>query len=409
MKKISLAACALTLLLAACGATVPSTAALPDTTSTPMTADADSPISEVQTQEAEGQLGELALTAQAQGSAVRVRTDGTMLVGGQPMFPMGFYHVSWAGDAQKRMRDLKAIAAMGFNVMNATMFDPQGDIEGYRALLDAAQSRGMKLIIEDFDPVAIAALKSHPATLGWMIADDCNNLVTPAELQRRHQATKALDADHLTYTSMAISFANSHGGYFGSADAIGNQSYPVDGGDSVGVVYPVMQKLVAQSAAKGTLPIANLQSFHWDNGRYPTPRELNSMTNQALAAGVKGILYYTYLDKTNDLAQYSGLNAELRKLAAEVKLLAPVLMDGARQTLSLGGAPEARATLWSFQGRHYLQVINLSEDAAQSVRLGLPASALVPLFTGRAATLKLSAGRVTGTLPALGAQWYEVR
>lgn len=410
MKKTSLAACALTLLLAACGTSVSPTTA-PDSASTPVTSDAEIP-TEVQTQDAESRLGDLALKAPAQGSSSRVRADGTLLVGGQPMFPMGFYHVSWAGDAQKRLRDLQAIASMGFNVMNATMFDPQEDLDGYRKLLDTAQSRGVKLMIEDFNAVSIAALKSHPATLGWMIADDCNNLITPSELQRRHQATKALDPDHLTYTSMAISFADSHLGYFGNADAIGNQSYPVDGGDSVGVVYPVMRKLVEQSAAKGTLPIANLQSFRWTDGRYPTPRELNSMTNQALAAGVKGILYYTYLDKTNDLAQYSGLNSELRKLAAEVKLLAPVLMNGERQALTLpASVPEARATLWSYEGRRYLQVLNLSENDAQKLRLALPAGSvgLTPLFAGRAATLSVSSGQITGTLPALGAQWYEVR
>ncbi|WP_135227867.1 hypothetical protein [Deinococcus fonticola] len=419
MKKTGFLLGTLALLMVGCSTTpTPAPTVNSPTVSTPGSNSSESGAAETtatpeQVSAATNTLESLALTATTSGPVTaQVRTDGTLLVNSQPMFPMGFYHVSWAGNEARRMRDMNAIADLGFNTMNATMFDPEGDLEGYRKLLDAAQSRGMKLMVEDFNSTSINTLKSHPAVLGWMIADDCNNLITPEELLRRHDAVKTLDSNHLTYTSMAISFANSHSAYFGRADAVGNQSYPIDGGDPVNVVYPVMKQLVRESSAKGTLPIANLQAFHWKNGRYPTPRELNSMTNQALGAGVKGILYYTYLDTTNDLASYKGLNTELKALAGEVKLLAPVLMNGQRTPLTVTTANnQGVAHLWSYQNRRYLQVINMNPTKGQTVKVQLPNSAtkLLPLFAGRPTGLKLSGSTVSGSMTTLAVHWYEVQ
>ncbi|GHG01500.1 hypothetical protein GCM10017783_12130 [Deinococcus piscis] len=325
---------------------------------------------------------------------------------------MGFYHVSWAGDAERRMRDMHAIADLGFNTMNSTMFDPEGDLEGYRKLLDAAQARGMKMLVEDFNETSIRTFKDHPALLGWMVADDCNRLVSPEELQRRSESVKQLDPNHLTYTSMAISYASSHTEYFGRADAVGNQSYPVDGGDPLNVVYPMMTRLVAEASAKGTLPIANLQSFRWENGRYPTPAELNNMTNQAIAAGVKGILYYTYLDRTNDLASYTGLNDELRRLASEVKVLAPALTEGQRTELPAAASNrQVKAHMWTYGSRRYVQVVSLDDTVSQSVKVQLPGTvgSLQPLFAERRNTLTLQGTTAAGTLAPLSSQWYELR
>lgn len=419
MKNWYTLACATTLLLSACSqGTIPpvsdtstlspvqTTWPAPSFTAEPVDGEAEA------VPEAARRLGELALPATQSTASTRatVRPDGTLLVNGQATFPMGMYHVSWAGNAAKRLRDLNAIANLGFNTVNMTMFDPEGDVAGFTKVLDTAQSRGMKVLIEDFNAKSIASLKSHPATLGWMIADDCNNLITPQELEKRHRATKTLDPNHLTYTSMAISFANSHTAYFGRADAVGNQSYPIDGGDPLNVVYPVMQKLVAEATQKGTLPIANLQSFRWSNGRYPTAPELNNMTNQALAAGVKGILYYTYLDSTNDLATYGALNGELKRLNREVKLLAPVLMNGQRRSAQISGNRQAISTYWEYQGHRYLQVLNLSDKVSAKVQFALPVGStrLSQLLAGRPVTLRAQSGQISGTLAPLATQWYEV-
>ena len=419
MKKTGFVLGTLALLMVGCSTTpTPTPTVSMPTVSTPVSHSSEDSAAETtatpeQVSAASNTLEALALSpASSATSTTNVRADGTLLANNQAMFPMGFYHVSWAGNETRRMRDMNAIADMGFNTMNATMFDPEVDLEGYRKLLDAAQKRGMKLMVEDFNATSIQALKSHPAVLGWMIADDCHNLITPDELHRRHLATKALDSQHITYTSLALNIFDRRNEYFGYADAVGDQAYPVDGGDSVNFVHGVMKILVAQSAAKKTMPIANLQAFRWENGRYPTPSELNSMTNQALAAGVKGILYYTYLDPTNDLAKYTGLNTELKSLAREVKLLAPVLTNGQRSVLKTNRTDDqAIAHLWTYQNRRYLQVINMNETKGQTVKVQLPSSAtkLLPLFAGRPSGLKVSGSTVIGSMTTLAVHWYEVQ
>lgn len=410
MKKRSFVLGTLALLMVGCSST-------PETPDRPVTTvNSDESERQATTQEvvdAQSALHSMTLTPLSTAQNVTsVRPDGTLLMNNTPIMPMGFYHVSWAGNAAQRMRDMHAIADLGFNTMNATMFDPEGDLQGYGALLDAAQTRGMKLLVEDFNSTSIQAFKNHPALLGWMIADDCNNLITPGELQKRNDAVNALDGQHITYASMAISFANSHSDYFGRASAIGNQSYPIGTTDPIDVVYPMMKRLVAESATKGTLPIANLQSFKWENGRYPSTLELNSMTNQAIAAGVKGILYYTYLDRTNNLASYTGLKAELKRLASEVKLLSPVLLEGQRVSLNVTvNGEETAANLWTYGGRRYLQVVSLNDTGSQSVKVQLPTAArtLQPLFAQRPTGLKVSGTTVSGRMTKLSTHWYEVQ
>ncbi|ULH13890.1 hypothetical protein MF271_00130 (plasmid) [Deinococcus sp. KNUC1210] len=413
MSKPAMLLCMLTLLLGACSQNQPS---LPIDSSAatsgaaPDQSDVETPAS-TDTSASQAALQDLAITPAPSSSVTNVRPDGTLLVGNQAFFPMGFYHVSWAGNAARRMHDMNAIADLGFNVMNATMFDPLDDLKGYQTLLASARARGMKLMVEDYNDVSIQTLKSDPAVLGWMIADDCNRLVTPDMLKSRNQHVKSLDPDHLTYASMAISFSNSHAAYFGKSDAIGNQSYPVDdGGDPVSVVYPVMKQLVTESKVNGTLPIANLQSFRWPDGRYPTTRELYSMTNQALGAGVKGILYYTYLDSTNDMNTQPQLRTELKKITGEVKLLAPLLMNGQRQEVPTTNG-NVKATIWTLGNLRYLQVLNLSDTDRHSLTLSLPGSTstLAPVFSGRPATMKLKTGSITGALDPLTAQWYALR
>ncbi|GGR10635.1 hypothetical protein [Deinococcus ruber] len=413
MSKPAMLLCMMTLLLGACSQnqpSVPRDTAAATSGAAPDAGDSDTATS-TDTATSQAELQDLAVTPTPSSSSTAVRPDGTLMVGNQAFFPMGFYHVSWAGNATRRMRDMNAIADLGFNVMNATMFDPQDDLDGYRTLLASARNRGMKLLVEDFNDVSIQSLKSDPAVLGWMIADDCNRLVTPEALQTRNQHVKALDPDHLTYASMAISFSNSHAAYFGKSDAIGNQSYPVDdGGDPVSVVYPVMKQLVTESRVNGTLPIANLQSFRWPNGRYPTTRELYSMTNQALGAGVKGILYYTYLDSTNDMNTQPLLRTELKKITGEVKLLAPLLMNGQKEEVPTTNG-DVKVNVWTLGNLRYLQVLNLSDTNRHNLTLKLPGntSTLAAVFSGRPVTMKLKSGSITGALDPLTAQWYALR
>lgn len=356
------------------------------------------------------QLAPAALSTETLPVTTSVKADGTVAVNDQAMFPLGFYHLSWMGTPARRMADMKTIASMGFNTMVTTMFDPIDDIEGTRTLLQTANANGMKLLLEDFNAQSISALKNEPGLMGWMVADDCHVHYTTAELQTRHNTVKQADPTHLTYASTAVSYSNARSDYFGRTDMMGNQSYPIGGGDDINSVYGTLKILVAESAKKGTAPIANLQSFNWDGQRMPTTQEVYNMTSQALGAGVKGILYYTYLDQGTDLNNNAAIKTELSKAAKEIKQLTPMLLNGQRREVVASGA--LRVVQWAYNGKRYLQVINVSESST-TANFKLPESAgkLSALFAGRPTGLKLQADKTTlkGQMGALAVHWYQVQ
>lgn len=371
------------------------------------------------------------VSAQAITSASYGREDGVMMVNGKPFFMMGMNHVSWAGDAARRQRDLVAMADLGFNTFAGSTVEEDGDPAIYKKLLDTAYARGMMIMTSPYEPTKAefaAPMKDHPAHMGWGILDDCQNAHNdPVEavkiLMERHATSKQIDPNHLTVTSLGISFTNDRREFFGvdKADVVTNQAYPIGTVDEIGMVYPVMAKLVERADiasrknptdGRGVVPVANLQTFKWEGGRYPTPLELNSMTNQSLAAGVKGILYYTYFDSTNDMSTYHALDTEIKNLNREIKQLAPILMNGKRQAIPVTDTwGAAKATLWTYQNRRYLLVLNQDYQHDQELTLQLPGNAkrLVPLFAGRPSGMTLRGRTVSGFMPAMGSHWYEVQ
>lgn len=408
-------AVALALLLSACSQTP---VVRPDLASTPpsaervtegeevlATADQASPAQEVLASHQTRALRPALLSESAQ-----VDSGGTLRVAGQGMFPMGFYHVSWAGSAARRTKDLNDIAAMGFNTVAVAMMDAVDDIAPMRQLIRSANARGMKLIVQDVNRQSVEALRNEPGILGWKVADDCQINYSPAQVAARAQLVKQLDPARLTYASLGVSFSDPRSAYFGSTDAMGNQLYPVGGGDGLSAVFRAMKIAVREALHKGVMPIGNVQSFRWSGQRMPTSAEVYNMTSQALAAGVKGILYYAYLDAENDLGPQTALRNQLSRIAGEVKQLAPVLMHGERRELVISDS--IQAVQWTYEGRRYVQVINVEYEAVNA-QFRLPGSGKValPVFANRPTGLKIQAdgSTVRGRMGALAVHWYQVQ
>lgn len=59
----------------------------------------------------------------ARATTASVSPDGNLLIDGQPVFPIGIYHVSWIGDRQgvKAVPDLHLAADAGFTLMHPTV------------------------------------------------------------------------------------------------------------------------------------------------------------------------------------------------------------------------------------------------------------------------------------------------
>lgn len=221
---------------------------------------------------------------------------------------------------------------------------------------------------------------------------------------------KELDPARLTYASLGVSFSDPRSAYFGTTDAMGNQLYPIGGGDGLSAVFRAMKIAVRESLQKGVMPIGNVQSFRWSGQRMPTNAEVYNMTSQALAAGVKGILYYAYLDPENDLSPRTGLRSELSRIAREVKQIAPVLMHGERRELLVNDG--LQVIQWTYGGRRHVQAIHVGYSAITAqFKLTERGVTALPVFANRPTGLKIQSDGLTvrGRMGALSVHWYQVQ
>jgi hypothetical protein len=295
-----------------------------------------------------------------------------LVVEGEPFFPIGFYHVSWAGTEAERLEALETMAAAGFNVMHpALTLD-----DAY--FLDRAYELGVYLIVEPYDDAGplevIEAFKNHPAIIGWLIADDFNSPAqetSPEHRAETHNEVKAISPNKLTYISGSAAMGSEDiSEYMGITDLMGIQTYsvPLEGLDKTNRYLGLVQsKNVSQEQAI----IANIQTYAVPGERPPTIDEVRSMTYQALLNGVSGVLYYTYFDDTWNLQDHPDLWAGMQVMAAELYTLTPVLLNGELHKVETG-AEGAVAGYWVYDDMAYIAVVNTTYEETLEVELHLP-------------------------------------
>jgi hypothetical protein len=382
-----------------------------------------------------------------------LRQDGTILLNGSPFFLFGFYTNARA-TIDQQMQAVQTFSAAGLNTL---FFDPLGaSAEDYDLLFDEAAKQNIMLIprfwgalggAQDADgnwfPTPdvpfVQRFKNKPALLAWALVDDVqrynNNRGVIAEYKSN---VKNADPNHVTYVTgdpgddKAIS-------YLDSTDLMAIQSYPIpnccvwtpavpQGAPHLSKTYWDTANAVAKTGPAGKPVIANLQAFSWDypghpesvtERRWPTPQELDNMTYQALVAGAKGILYYTFeiFDPTK-LAPPEKMLPEAQPelwnrvpvLAEELKRLTPALLNGKRVSFISDDQAVYGAT-WSFENKTFLAVVNTAEDRrGLSVALEVESgTSLQPFSENRAASLTLSEGQLTGFIEARDVQLYEIK
>ena len=353
-----------------------------------------------------------------------VSPRGTLLRGGAEIFPFGIYHTSWIGDryGDDRGQDLLAIHGNGLRILK-TSLDPtsrQSDV----TLLDDAARRDMGVMAELYLPALgplIDHMKNHPAIISWQIGDDFNvttskNYCPPELLKKRHQLALAHDPHHVTYASggsALVARYRSFKDYQGCVNLIGIQCYPVgnkpDFPDELTLerCFQLLKSRVSEIEGSGIIPIANLQSFSWTKkGIFPTPSVSRNMLYGALAAGVKGVLYYTYYDGTNIHGhvtlnqQAPALWDEIGKQAKEINQLAPLLLKGIRRALP-SNTENVHILIWENETKKILVIFSTDRSNARDLHTAIPDSSgrtLVSLFANRPTGLELKGGILTGRI-----------
>lgn len=296
----------------------------------------------------------------------------------KPFFPLGFYHISFQLEIQKKMEALRDMAAAGFNTIHASC----NDLNEYNTFLDEAERLGVYVITEfkGTEPLdVVAKFKNKPAVLGWSIADDVGDHENSYQILEIHKKIKAIDPKHFTYISIS-SWSKKWDDYAHVADLIGGQSYPIGypfnnrpkklPNHLIEVNYVFNKARTAADRYQHPV-IANLQTFSWKESHFPTPDEVQNMTYQALLSGVNGILFYTYEDRENRIKEHPDVWNRLKLIRAEINKMSPVLLLGTVRKLNTKWN-DVLANLWTYRNIIYVVIINTSQTETRQVSLLFP-------------------------------------
>jgi hypothetical protein len=317
-----------------------------------------------------------------------------LIVAREPVFPFGYYHVSWAGSDAERSNALNEIAEAGFNVMHAAL-DTDDD-----AFIAQAERQGVYILTEfNADPPAvIEKYKDESIIISWTTFDDVDNGTRSLEdVAAVYDSVKSADPGRVTMVS--CSYSESCGPFLRYTDVAGSQSYPIPVEELLSTTL-VLNKIRDDSIQTNTPIWATLQAFAWEDSRPPTPTEIRNMTYQALIAGARGILYYTYMDQYWDIEAYPEVFEATVELVPEIERLEPMLLEGERTELPTE-SPYLRAAMWSYGPYVYVIVANTSSEQTLSASLELSEQikgSARPLFEDQPAGLVYEDGKLSGAV-----------
>jgi hypothetical protein len=348
-----------------------------------------------------------------------------LLVDGKPFFPIGMY---WSGI---KAADLEIYAQSKFNCLM-----PYGSPT--RQQMDLAQKHGLKVIYSikdwyagsewcppsirtppDEEPMVRARVREyrgHPALLAWYLNDELSQQFMP-QLETHQRWVAEEDPDHPTW--VVLYQFREVAAYLKTFDVIGTDPYPI-GRQPASMAAQWSAETFRQ--VEGARPMWQVPQVHnWGNytkseaekkrGRTPTYDEVRSMAWQCICEGATGLVFYSWFDlKRNPDVPFTGQWEGLKRLAAEVDRMAPIL-------LSIEPAPavrlEGNRPRWlhwlarSHAGKLYLMAVN-DGDGAGPVLFRLPATPKSIRLLGEDRPIPSQSDLLQVDLPRLSVQCYEI-
>jgi hypothetical protein len=274
-------------------------------------------------------------------------SPGNINVDGEPFFPIGIYSVPPTGLAHAR--------ALGFNLVHtyggegaANKAGSAKSVELLQDYLRAADTAGVKVMLglprhavvnADYDELhrRVEALRPFRALAVWYLYDEPDIEKVPASaLNAVARIIDGLDGTRLKAVVVAGSPSRAaEQGYLGVANITMVDPYPyVREGADVSVVYRTVADAVR--VTRGNKPVWAVVQAHGRGpggsgrgyGRLEPPYpELRNMAFQAIAAGARGILFFTYKGSAFDLTRTPQGLANIRRVVAELRDLVPMLLS----------------------------------------------------------------------------------
>lgn len=288
---------------------------------------------------------------------VVVDDDLTLLVNGEPFFPIGIYHMG--------KEDLPAIAGIGFNTIQGWEWGH----EYAKDILDASEANGIKVLLEMGNirrrnqeiPSLVRKFREHPALLGWYVFDEPQepDFLMVADWRDRFRRD---DPNHPTFMLSFLPHLFHQQQVLGDVFAV--DPYPLPN--------PVLKQVPtwarrAVEATKGDRPVWLVnQSFGPE-----TPEQLKAMAYLSLVKGAKGILWYPWDDGEKEkkgLKYYPNLHGPMKELITEIKELSPLLLGKHRKEFVLEEKVHG-VFLADAGGRHLIAVNETPEAVSASVEV----------------------------------------
>ncbi|MBD3291722.1 MAG: hypothetical protein GF393_02265, partial [Armatimonadia bacterium] len=286
---------------------------------------------------------------------------GTILVDGEPFFPIGVYHCSPA--------HYPMLAEAGFNCVQGK--GPR-NLERFGESLDAAAENGIMVdvpLYADGQVLAnmseslagIEAYADHPAVMCWKIIDEPDireDIVD--EVARAYVQLKA--ADRVRPIELTLCQPPGFGYWADFCDIMQVDPYPLPANPLT------MVSDWLDTAKAGLEPWQNLTAVlqsGWKHNPFnqPTPEQARSQVYLALIHGAKGIFWYSFrdpgwrLEETPLWDAFPAINAELKTLSM------PVMVGESDERVSVTSPDEVvHWRAWEHEGQTWLLMTNPFEE-----------------------------------------------
>lgn len=340
-----------------------------------------------------------------------------LLVNEEPFLPIGFYA---EGMTFGEFPDIpERLAAGGFNIVYTE--STVDELPRYDRFLRACDSLGLKNILgttygflsgeEEFG-VFINRFIDYPSVICWNLLDDANNF-DEATIAFQRELLYTYDQTRLTSTSWYTTGPLER--MLPYVDLAGMQAYPWgNGGADLAASQAVLRDLADTARLVGTYSIGSPQAFNWDDETYPSAAHLDVQSYQSLAAGTRGLIFYTFKDydanSTIDITQ-PEIFATASKIADEV-------LNSELKDAILYGDFEAtwinfyrNYGHWDYGDHHYYVVVNTSATETFEYDIPLPLNAGTTaenMFADRPDSLRIENGRLIGQLSPYQPAIYRV-
>ena len=375
----------------------------------------------------------LAVTPADAGSRVEVVGDKCVLVDGRPFFPVGIYSA--------RVDDFPKLADAGFNLVHTYGWEGISGHDWGREWLDAANERGLKTLIGLYRPRVkrmqfdacikrIEQYCDHPSLLawhtmdepGWKKEDDRGGEYMPAA----YQLVKQHDTHH-PVTAVVCHFADTRW-FVDTVDIMQADYYPVppipavnySGNGFRGIKIFVDSWREASKANKPFWFVCQAFDYsllkdkshnvpaEWK--RFPTHRELRTMTYTAIASGARGVLYWS-LSRLKNSREGSDVTGEdhwerLKSITLELKQLMPLLTADTPETIQ---TKDRVVAMVKSDGRDTYIIAANCERRPTEVELDVPgiANATAEVLFGKGSA-KVEAAKLPISLEAIESRVYRI-